>query len=125
MPIILCSYCLAAAELIKGDVLYPSRPDLHRKSFWRCVPCKAWVGCHAGTETPLGRLADYTLRRAKSAAHTAFDPLWREGHMGRSAAYTWLAITLGRRISETHIGLFDVETCWRVVALCNQFRREL
>lgn len=108
-----------------GRELYPNRPELHRKNFWRCAPCDAHVGCHAynrrhsrtGTE-PLGRLANRELRAAKMRAHAAFDPLWREGEMTRDEAYSWLARRLGLKPSNCHIGMFDVAMCDRVVAAC-------
>lgn len=116
--IVLCHYCMAPAELVGGDVIYPHRADLANKLFYRCEPCGAYVGCHDGTDKPLGRLADAELRAAKSAAHRAFDPLWRSKQMKRSEAYKWLAEQLGIEGKDCHIGMFDVETCWRAVRAC-------
>lgn len=105
--------------MVSGNVIYPHRSDLFYKRFWLCAPCDAYVGCHEGTERPLGRLANAELRRAKMAAHAVFDPLWRNGHMKRSQAYGWLADQLGIPCTECHIGEFDVDRCRLVVALCN------
>jgi hypothetical protein len=113
-----CHYCGNEAELVTGEAIYPHRPDLAEKKFWRCVPCKAHVGCHPGTENPLGRLANAELRIAKMAAHAAFDPLWKSGEMKRSKAYAWLSGNLGLTKRETHIGWFDVDQCIRVVEVC-------
>jgi hypothetical protein len=123
-----CSYCQRPAELVGGSVVYPHRLDgsLAAKKFWICAPCNAWVGCHPGTTNPLGRLANAELRRAKQAAHAVFDPLWeakmrRDGckkHVARGAAYRWLSEQLGTPFEETHIGMFDVEQCQRVVEVC-------
>lgn len=98
--------------------MYPHRPDLHDKRFYRCAPCAAWVGCHPGSANPLGRLANAELRKAKSAAHTAFDPLWKSKRMRRKEAYGWLAERLGVKKNECHIGMFDVADCKRVVEIC-------
>ena len=84
---VMCPYCGRHAVLVKGDVIYPHRPDLFEKNFWQCEPCGAYVGCHEanpkfgfdGTQ-PLGRLADAKLRKAKWDAHAVFDPLWRDKH---------------------------------------------
>lgn len=119
----ICDYCNSEAQLVGGDVIYPHRPDLHRLRFWQCVPCEAWVGCHKGTVRPLGRLANAELREAKTAAHNAFDPFWKfnEFHgqkLKRSQAYKWLAERLGIEVEQCHIGMFDVETCKRVVEIC-------
>jgi hypothetical protein len=91
----------------------------------------AWVGCHPGTTRPLGRLADAALRRAKIHAHDAFDRIWRTLHARRQAAepgytlgrarasrYRRLAELLGIPPQACHIGMFDVETCRRVIELC-------
>lgn len=106
-----CDYCGKPAELVTGDEIYPHRPDLSRLRFWRCEPCDAHVGCHRGTTRPLGRLANAELRRAKMAAHAAFDPLWKSGRMSRSEAYAWLADRLGIEADVCHIGMFDVAMC--------------
>lgn len=113
-----CPYCDSTAELATGREIYPHRPDLHEKNFYRCEPCGAYVGCHPGTVTPLGGLANAELRRARSAAHAAFDPLWRDGTMKRRAAYQWLADGLGIDRRDCHIGHFDLATCERALELC-------
>lgn len=119
-----CPYCGAAAPLVTGADVYPHRRDLHEIFLYRCTPCDAWVGCHRGTTRPLGRLANAELRRAKQAAHAAFDPLWRHragirtARMPRAKAYAWLARELGIEAADCHIGMFDVATCRRVVEVC-------
>ena len=128
-----CPYCQKPADLVGGDVVYPHRQDLASKKFWMCDPCNAWVGCHPGTSNPLGRLANAELRQAKQAAHAVFDPLWagkmrRDGckkHEARSAAYKWLSSELGLSVDKTHIGMFDVGQCSKVVDICvNVFRKK-
>lgn len=112
-----CPYCSQKAQLVTGEQMYIHRRELWAKKFWRCDPCGAWVGCHPGTEIPLGRLADMRLRVAKSNAHAAFDKLWGDPvpvFASRKAAYVWLAGTLGLPLAECHIGWFDVATCLRV-----------
>lgn len=119
----ICDYCHNEAQLVSGDIIYPHRSDLHHLHFWQCVPCKAYVGCHRGTTRPLGRLANAELRQAKQDAHVAFDELWKRttpvGSFDRYGAYTWLAWQLGIDRAECHIGMFDVETCRRVVEVCS------
>lgn len=122
-----CDYCMQQTELVQGDVIYPHRPDLTALRFWLCRPCDAYVGCHKehaflpglgisdGT-WPLGRLANAELRMWKSRAHAAFDPIWKSGRMHRNTAYAWLAVQLGIRGHECHIGMFDVERCRATVA---------
>ncbi|MBY8279756.1 DUF3268 family zinc-finger domain-containing protein [Vibrio fluvialis] len=117
-----CPYCGSQAKLVKGKVIYPRRQDLFNKNFYLCENGhdRAYVGCHKGTATPLGRLADANLRSDKSAAHCAFDRLWNEGHMKRGEAYKWLAEQLGIQQEECHIGMFDRVTCRKVVEISNQ-----
>lgn len=114
---VICDYCHRDAKLVTGKALYPHRPDLFHRWFWQCEPCGAFVGCHKkeggngdGTK-PLGRLATPELRRAKMAAHEAFDGLWRSGRLKRGDAYGALARELGIAIQNCHIGMFDLERC--------------
>lgn len=130
MPIT-CPYCKAEAQLVTGAEIYRHRADLAHLSFWACFPCGAYVGCHkvgawmyrAGKKIvsdgtlPLGRLANAELRAAKSAAHAAFDPLFKNGGMTRRAAYAWLAHKLGLSDDDCHIGAMDVEQCRLVVEI--------
>ncbi len=110
-----CPYCGAKAVWRDSSIVYG-------KSYgpiWVCSnypACDAYVGCHGGTRTPLGRMADAELRENKKQAHAAFDPLWKAGKMTRAEAYGWLAKELGIPRSECHIGMFDVEMCRRVVS---------
>jgi hypothetical protein len=113
-----CDYCKRPAILTNGKEVYPHRPDLAEKLFWYCPDCKAWVGVHAGSTRPLGRLANKELRQAKMRAHSAFDPLYQNGAMKRNSAYKWLGDTLGIPRRECHIGMMDVDMCNRVVAAC-------
>lgn len=114
-----CPYCNAPAKLVSGKEIYPHRADLFKKSFYQCEPCDAYVGCHPGTIKPLGRLANAELRKAKSAAHAAFDPIWKNSVMPRSNAYQWLAHKLGIEKHKCHIGMFDVETCKKTIVICS------
>lgn len=115
---VVCPYCKAPAQFVGGDKIYPHRPALFEKRFYLCEPCGAYVGCHAGGDKPLGRLANAELRRMKVLTHDAFDPLWKGGDRTRRQAYDWLSRRLGIPISKCHIGEFDVDTCRRVIELC-------
>jgi hypothetical protein len=102
--------------MVGGDSIYPHRPDLKEKKFWKCIPCNAYVGCHPGTSTPLGNLANAELRRARNIVHSVFDPLWKGRKMTRSAAYQWLASQLDIPVEKCHIAMFDISQCrsaWR------------
>ncbi len=82
----------------------------------------AYVGVHKGTDQPLGRLANAELRYWKKRAHAAFDPLWKYGRFRgrRNAAYAWLAEKMGLPREKTHIGMFGVAECRRVIQIINE-----
>ena len=114
-----CPYCPGLATITTGKVIYPHSPDLFQKPFWRCGDCGAYVGCHPGTYTPLGSLANKETRQARLQAHAVFDARWKFGsNMTRKEAYTWLAAELGLHVDQCHIGMFDLATCKRVMKLC-------
>lgn len=114
----ICPYCNSQSKLTAGCVVYPHRPDLFDKWFYQCAPCDAYVGCHPNSRTALGRLANAELRKFKSLAHKAFDPIWKTKTMKRSDAYKALATEMQVQPSDCHIGMFDVAQCKRVIAIC-------
>lgn len=104
-----CPYCGNAAA--KGSSPWGTK--------YECVPCDARVGCHTGTDKPLGTLANAELRAARMLAHGAFDVLWKELGMKRVKAYAWLGRQLGVNKHRCHIAMFTVEECREVVRVCN------
>lgn len=99
-----CIECGRSTERATGAEIYPHRPDLRRKHFWQCF-CGAYVGCHSNTWRPLGYPCGPDTRKARMAAHEAFDHLWRGGPMARGDAYAWLAEAMGLPPEECHIGM--------------------
>lgn len=125
-----CVECGKLGKLVSGAAIYPQRPDLHGKAFYLCE-CGAYVGCHDGTAMPLGKPAGPATRRARMAAHDAFDPLWRRkaastdrAHgKARVKAYKWLAEQLGTPSGETHIGWMTEAEARQVVEICAPYSR--
>jgi hypothetical protein len=116
-----CPYCNIPAKLVKGNIIYPHRPDLSELNFWKC-DCGAYVGCHKANEPkgfdgiePLGRLANEELRKAKSLAHKEFDSIWKDKYTSRTNAYKLLAEYMDMTKDECHIGMFDLYQCNQVV----------
>ena len=130
----ICPYC-------SGEVVFVDSSEVYRNGqsygmIYLCRPCKAYVGVHKGTNKSLGRLASYKLRKAKMAAHAAFDLLWKKKQsvapnthkkrikrgvcMYRNDAYSWLARELGIATQDCHIGMFDTEMCNKVVTAVNE-----
>lgn len=128
---IICDYCLKTASLVTGKEIYPTRKDLHKKYFYQCVDCNAYVGCHPNSVQPLGRLANSELRKWKRTAHYYFDRLWQQRHMKRANAYKWLAKKMNINEEDCHIGFFDVASCKRVIEIMkdhiswNEFNDEI
>lgn len=113
-----CDYCGKPARLVDSAIVYEGRSY---GPIWFCKDCQAWVGCHRGTDKPLGRLANAELRHWKRGAHAVFDSLWRgKTRYTRRKAYQWLAGEMGLPEEKTHIGMFDVDQCKQVIAICKK-----
>ena len=100
---VICPYCGKPAALVDDEVIY-GRSYGH-KAYW-CKPCDAYVGCHKGTETPMGRLANRELRKWKMRAHAAFDMIWKCRYMRRYNAYAWLAEELNIELLQAKMYVF-------------------
>jgi hypothetical protein len=112
-----CPYCGRRAELTDSSEIY----GMSYGSIYICRPCDAYVGCHGNSNKPLGRLANTQLRKYKQAAHSAFDPIWKDGYMDRGEAYYWLSRRMKLPENKTHIGMFDVPQCKQVIEISNKF----
>lgn len=115
-----CVECGKTATLTDGQSIYPHRPDLYEKRFYQCE-CGAYVGCHPNTDKPLGYPCGPDTRRWRSAAHEAFDPIWRTKLMTRAKAYAWLADQLGMDGADCHIGMMNEQQARSVVIAARAF----
>lgn len=127
-PLVMCPYCEQRAIFLRS-----SAEVYHGRDYgpiYICRGCQAWVGVHEGTTTPLGRMANKELRDWKIAVHRVFDPVWLRRlkskqavdprytrGMARGGRYKKLGELLGIPKAECHIGMFDVETCKRAIAI--------
>ena len=59
----------------------------------------------------------WELRNARHEAHQVFDRLWKERHMSRRRAYSWLAEAADIPPEECHFRMFDVGMCEAVTVL--------
>lgn len=89
---------------------------------WHCLDCLALVGCHKGTDIPLGLMADSQTREARFLAHQEFDRLWRRGRMTRTEAYAWMAKTLNMSLDAAHIGMLDEKQCLALIAAVKDYQ---
>lgn len=113
-----CSICGGPVSFVSNSVIYGTEFGDNPNIYLCDDPtCAAYVGVHAGTDKPLGTMADDNTRRARQMAHSAFDQIWKSGKMKRRAAYEWLAGHLGMSYADCHIGMFDVAQCERVVEI--------
>ena len=120
-----CQYCGKETELVDSGVIYGKSYGL----IYRCCPCDAYVGCHPRTYKPLGTVANKELREWRKKAHSIFDPMWKakikrdkcSKLVARNAAYKWLAEQLNLPVEDTHIGMFNVEQCKRVIEICSTY----
>jgi hypothetical protein len=116
-----CPYCKDKSVYVDSSEVYPRSYGM----IYLCRPCHAWVGVHKGTNVALGRIANSELRNFKKQAHYYFDILWKRKinkgltkKIARTKAYMWLSRELKIPAKKTHIGMFDVDQCRRVVELC-------
>lgn len=126
---LLCPYCGKEATYHETSVHIYSGIDFG--PVYDCRPCDAYVGINKQTGLSHGTLANRELRQWRRRAHKAFDPLWkipgktRAWQYGkRTALYKKLAQQLGLSYAQTHIGMFDIETCKKVEELCRTWRME-
>lgn len=116
-------------RLCGGEVEIVNNSEIYGRSYgdwpwaYRCRNCGAYVGMHPYTAIPLGTLADGATRDARRRAKDVFNPLWQQGSMTRTEAYTWLASHLGVAVAACHIGWFDVEMCEQVVTIIRKEMR--
>jgi len=119
-----CHYCHNKTQFVDSSCIYGKSYGM----IYICKPCNAYVGVHKGTKQALGIVANKELREAKKKAHYYFDNLWkraikngRQKKECRSKAYKWLSKQLNIKPKYTHIGMFDVETCNKVIQICKPY----
>lgn len=112
-----CASCpYNRVTIVTGEEIYPNFPELHAKFFHLCE-CGAYVGCHPGTNKPLGTCADAVLRRWRIQTHRALDDLWKKKGFGRTDVYRALGRSMGLGTSKCHIGRFDRHQCQKALQL--------
>jgi len=120
-----CIECGAASVLTTGARIYPHRPDLREKHFYKCPNCpNSYCGCHQGTSAPLGRPCGPATRNARKQVHIVLDRIWKTAVSSgaRSEVYSALSKHMGLKPSETHVALFDIEKCRKAYRFLLNFR---
>lgn len=111
-----CPYCGAAVVLRSADGIY--RTNERDMKLYVCSnypQCDAYVRVHAGTNKPVGTLANQELRALRKIAHSYFDRLYKTGIMSKQDAYRWLSDLLQAPLSEAHIGYLGEYYCKQVI----------
>lgn len=84
--------------------------------------CRGRTSAHQETKEPMSTPANAATRRARRAAHIAFDSLWDGGPLTRKEAYRWLRKTMGLSEAEGHIGHFALTQCETLVSAVKKLR---
>lgn len=117
----ICRYCGGEIKAVPAESVYgktAKRRGLEGEYLCQCQNCGARVGCHKGTQKPLGKVANEILRLKRIEAHRVFDGYWKSQRMSRTDAYRWLSQRLRVPVREAHIGGFEMDQCQRVMELC-------
>lgn len=113
-----------------AGVHYGSNAEIYHRPFGSGVAyicnnfpaCDSFVGAHGDNANeehrykPFGSLADGELRSMRKRVHSLIDVYWQTPNvMSRKTVYYLLADLLELPIEETHVGMFDKDTCQRVL----------
>lgn len=122
---IYCCKCRKDVEaiLVKGNKIYPHRPDLYKKFFYQCPHCNNYVGCHRQTTRPLGCIPTTEIKIARQKVHALMDPLWKEEKISRKELYKYISDKLGYTYhnGETR----SVQECLKVYDLVMELKQQL
>lgn len=131
-----CPYCNKDAELVGGDVIYPSMKKFHsNKKFWLCRPCNAYIKTreNSNEHAPMGIMANAELRGLKKRVYKILSFLWdakmkKDGvdiKEARRSANEWLTSKLGlASVKECYVNKFSAEICKQVIEICKPYLRK-
>ena len=107
-----CQYCHSDVAFVNNSALY-GRSYGHWPWMYLCRNRSCWasVGVHKGTDTPLGTMANSTLRRWRKESKTEFLKYCAMVRFTRKESYTHLAEMLCISRELAHFGMFDLEMC--------------
>ena len=111
-----CPYCGKPVVFRSADGIY--KDNSRGTMLYVCSDyphCDAYVRVHAGTNIPVGTLANHELRSLRRTAHCYFDRLHKSGMMSKQDAYLWLADLISAPLSQAHIGYLGEYYCKQVI----------
>lgn len=104
------------------DCPYCGKEALFNQGYWRCGQCNAQVKTHPNSKTPVGTMANKSLREARKLASAAFGRLmgyWLDSGMdknkARNQAKSDLSKLLNIPLAEFNIECFDAKLCMQLV----------
>ena len=107
-----CQYCkMDSLIIVTGDDVFRNPFNRADNKYYVCLQCNARVGTHRVSGAPLGSVANKKLANQRRLVHEAFDTIWRHTNVKRTAAYQWLADSMGLDKEHCHIGMFDEAQC--------------
>lgn len=124
---VICRYCGGPIRLVPAEQIYGKsthRLGMDGESIYQCQNCNARVGCHKGSDRPLGDVANETLRLKRMETHQVFDAFWKSNHMSRTQAYKWLSQQLRLPEKNAHIGGFEMDQCQQVINMCQGYEKK-
>lgn len=83
-----CPYCGSSVVYRSADEIY--RDNSKGTMLYVCSrypECDSYVRVHAGTNIPVGSMANHELRTLRRTAHRYFDQLYESGYMSKQDAY--------------------------------------
>jgi len=120
----LCDCCCSPnVQYTTNDIIYGRNYGEWPMTYF-CTDCRAAVGCHPGTNIPLGQMADRKTRQLRKSAHNEFDKLWRTELMSRTKAYSWLALQLNIEVGNCHLSWLSKEQLKQVALICSKYLAE-
>ena len=111
-----CPYCGSTTTLRSAEGIYKDNSRNTMLYVCRNYPsCDAYVRVQAGSNLPLGTMANGKLRTLRREAHHYFDQLYKRGIMSKDEAYLWMADILAVPMSRAHIGMMGEYYCSVVI----------
>jgi hypothetical protein len=122
---VFCPYCALQAHKILGVALFPEREPLKNKIYYVCHDCDAYIGCHAKTHHPYGRLANSELRALKAEVHQRLLKIHKgeDRLMKKHEAYEYLANEMNMSRSVCQVSYFTVQQCQEAIAILDKLLR--
>ena len=115
--VVICQYCNNPSKVITGKKLYPNTRWIHKKYFWICKSCDAYVGCHGKSKKPLGSLANKKLRELRKLCHYKFYEYSKANNLTKKESYKWLSEIMKLDPKHAHFGMFDIDQCSKFLNL--------